>query len=117
MTVNIPAHIIPEGFFQNIRYFCLNDRNMMFVSVFRQVFHQIIQMRHFTNSYTAESGQRVVREFSFTEITFDHAMLVICGYFQESHVAWADTAFQSTKGNFFSKRCGEDIKISDFGFF
>ena len=84
MFVQIPTQVTVDCFFDNICHITPRHTDMVFKPVFAHVFEQDLKVFNLRNSDATIHWIRIVGEFSFTKVRFDHAHIVVCRDSEES---------------------------------
>ncbi len=85
VAVDFKAHIIAQGFFQNIGHMAAADGDVMLKAIVANVVHQILKALHMAQRQAALGGDRIVAEIAFAYIALDLAVFIVGGDLGKGH--------------------------------
>ena len=98
VDVDVPSEIGLDGLLQNINNICATHGNVVFETVFADVFHQFLQVIYLCYSDATVHSVGIVGQFALAQIGFDAALGIVGGKSEKGEVALRHFRIDRTKG-------------------
>ena len=98
VDVDVPSEIGLDGLLQNINNIGATHGNVVFETVFADVFHQFLQVIYLCYSDATVHSVGIVGQFALAQIGFDAALGIVGGKSEKGEVALRHFRIDRTKG-------------------
>src|SRR5262249_28458233 len=85
MPIHLPTEVVGSGFVHRSRHLGHVGSDMVLESLAANVLQQILQVRNLGHARAAKGLQRIISESSFTDVSAQLAVGIVCRNTQETH--------------------------------
>lgn len=114
MYVELPAQIAVDSFLQDVHHIGANHGHVVFEAVLADVFHELLQVVHLSDSDATIHAVGIVRQAAFAQIALDAAQRVIGRNAEESEVAFRAFGVDGAEGVDFAECAAKYAQGTEF---